>query len=98
MKEEQNIACFDFIGELVKSNKRCMAMFEIQLGEHNLNRILALASSNVIDSNLFFRSIMISIIYFYDQTQDLQFISDSILCSYVLDQTVMIVTKLMNEI
>ena len=29
LTDELNIACFDFIGELVKSNKRCLAMFEI---------------------------------------------------------------------
>jgi hypothetical protein len=29
LTDELNIACFDFIGELVKSNKRCFAMFEI---------------------------------------------------------------------
>ena len=74
LTEEQNIACFDLIGELIKSNKRCMAMFEIQLGSHNLNRILSLACKNMIDGNVFFRTIMISIIYFYDETKDMKFI------------------------
>ena len=29
LSEELEIACFDFLGELVKSNKRCLSMFEI---------------------------------------------------------------------
>jgi len=80
LSEELEIACFDFLGELVKSNKRCLAMFEIQLGEHNVLRIIRKGLNNVVNSNLFFRSQMISMIYFYDKTNDLEFIDNSILC------------------
>lgn len=84
LTDELNIACFDFIGELVKSNKRAMSMFEIQLGSTNVTKIINMAMRNVIFSNLFLRSIMISIIFFYDKTGDREFINNSILCTSVL--------------
>jgi len=98
LTDELNIACFDFIGELVKSNKRCLAMFEIQLGEHNVRKIMDLAFENVINSNLFLRSVMISMIFFYDKTGDMDFLRSSILCSTILQNTTKIVSHLLNEI
>ena len=98
LSEELEIACFDFLGELVKSNKRCLAMFEIQLGEHNVLRIIRKGLNNVVNSNLFFRSQMISMIYFYDKTNDLEFIENSILCQQVLNNTTKIVTSLLDEV
>jgi len=91
LTEELNIACFDFIGELVKSNKRCLAMFEIQLGEHNVRKIMNSALENIINSNLFLRSIMISMIFIYDKTGDMKFIHSSILCSSILQNTTKII-------
>jgi len=98
LKEELEIACFDFIGELVKSNKRCLMMYEIQIGEVNLKKMMSLAYTQMINSNLFLRSIMISIIFFYDQTIDLNFIYSSVLCKSVIDNTSKIVTGLLDEI
>lgn len=98
LSEELEIACFDFLGELVKSNKRCLTMFEVQLGEHNVLRIIRKGLSNVVNSNLFFRSQMISMIYFFDKTNDTQFIESSILCREVLKNTTKIVLSLLDEV
>ena len=57
-----------------------------------------MAMRNVIFSNLFLRSIMISIIFFYDKTKDRNFINNSILCTSVLSNTTNIVTQLLDEI
>lgn len=73
-------------------------MFEIQLGEHNVLRIIRKGLSNVVNSNLFFRSQMISMIYFYDKTSDIEFIESSILCREVLDNTMKIVLSLLDEV
>lgn len=73
-------------------------MFEIQLGEHNVLRIIRKGLSNVVNSNLFFRSQMISMIYFYDKTSDIEFIESSILCREVLDNTIKIVLSLLDEV
>ena len=73
-------------------------MFEIQLGEHNVLRIIRKGLSNVVNSNLFFRSQMISMIYFFDKTNDLEFIESSILCREVLDNTIKIVLSLLDEV
>mmetsp|Transcript_6803 Transcript_6803/g.10960 ORF Transcript_6803/g.10960 Transcript_6803/m.10960 type:complete len:172 (-) Transcript_6803:39-554(-) len=75
-----------------------MAMMEIQLGEINLRRMMDLAYSQMINSNLFLRSLMISIIFFFDETQDMTFIRNSIICQSVIDHTEVIVTKLLDEI
>ena len=98
LQEELNIACFDFIGELVKQNKRCLSMFEIQLGERNLNRIMDKAFTQVVDSNLFLRSVMISIMFFFDTSKDLLFIEQSIICKRVLENTKGIIHGLLREI
>jgi Protein of unknown function (DUF3689) len=66
LKEELEIASFDFIGELIKGNKLCMTIFEIQLGQKQIMKIIDKGMKNVVNSNLFFRSVMISIIYFFD--------------------------------
>ena len=53
---------------------------------------------NVINSNLFLRSIMISIIFFFDKTKDMNFIMNSIMCKTVLDNPSSIVSQLLDEI
>ena len=37
--EELEIACFDFLGELLKANLRCLTLFESQMGLANLSRL-----------------------------------------------------------
>ena len=73
-------------------------MFEIQLGHYNLEKLMKIAMANIINSNLFLRSIMISIIYFYDTKRDVDFIKSSILCTTVLNNTSNIVNHLLSEI
>jgi hypothetical protein len=40
LKEELEIASFDFIGELIKGNKLCMTLFEIQMGQKQIMKII----------------------------------------------------------
>lgn len=88
MKEELEIASFDFLGELIKGNKLCMTMFEIQMGTKQLLKIIEKGMKNVVNSNLFFRSVMISIIYFFDQSKDTNFIETSLVCKEVLKNSI----------
>ena len=40
LTEELEIACFDFLGELLKANLRVITLFESQMGPNNLHRLL----------------------------------------------------------
>jgi hypothetical protein len=98
LKEELEIASFDFIGELIKGNKLCMTLFEIQMGHKQIMKIIEKVMKNVVNSNLFFRSVMISIIYFFDQSGDIKFIENSLICKEILKNSNLIVMKLLDEV
>jgi hypothetical protein len=83
-QDELQIACYDFLGELIKQNKLCFAMVETQFGETNLKRLVERALSETINSNLFLRSIMISLIYFSETLDGHSFIQQSYLCLFLV--------------
>jgi hypothetical protein len=65
--EELEIACFDFLGELLKANLRCLTLFESQMGLANLTRLFEKGLAQPVNSNLFFRSLLISMLYLSKQ-------------------------------
>ena len=67
LTEELEIACFDFLGELLKANLRVITLFESQMGPNNLRRLLEKGLTQPVNSNLFFRSLMISLLYLMEE-------------------------------
>ena len=68
------------------------------MGSEKIMKIIDKGMKNVVNSNLFFRSIMISIIYFFDQSEDTNFIENSLICKEVLKNSNLIVMKLLEEV
>ncbi|PAA90164.1 hypothetical protein BOX15_Mlig011780g2 [Macrostomum lignano] len=55
---------FDLLAELLKFNEQAVRELDGQLGEAGSNRLCQLASANLVDSNMFLRSAMLSIDHF----------------------------------
>ena len=57
---------FDLLGELVKGNHHTIEMVDSALGDTNFDRFIDAAMSNLVDSNVFVRSLYLSIDAFSD--------------------------------
>ena len=57
---------FDLLGELVKGNQHTIEMVDSALGETNFSRFMDAVMSNLVDSNVFVRSLYLSIDAFND--------------------------------
>ena len=51
----------DLLGEIIKSNKRTLLLFESSISEPEFELICAKILSNIIDSNVFIRALAISL-------------------------------------
>lgn len=58
------MACLDFIGNLLKFNKRAVTIFELTVGETIIDRLIYLVHQNYVNSNLFIRDITLSMMKF----------------------------------
>lgn len=64
-KDNMNLqTAFDLLGEILKFNKRTILIFESSLSSAELERICEKLTSNIIDSNVFIRSLLISLYRF----------------------------------
>lgn len=57
---------FDLLGELVKGNHHTIEMVDLALGDVNFDRFMDAVMSNLVDSNVFVRSLYLSIDAFSD--------------------------------
>jgi len=59
---------FDLLGELVKGNQHTLEMVDAALGDHSsFRRFMDIALSNLVDSNVFLRSLFLSVDIFYEE-------------------------------
>lgn len=75
---------FDLLGELVKGNQHTIEMVDSALGETNFSRFMDAVMSNLVDSNVFVRSLYLSI----DAFNDSEFLVDSEQSSTQVDQDI----------
>jgi len=53
--------CFDLLGELVKCNQPVLEMLDASLSNEEFNRLLHVIMNNLVDSNVFVRSLLLSL-------------------------------------
>jgi len=61
-KDNMNLqTSFDLLGEIIKCNKRNILLFESQISKEELDLICEKVKNYVVDSNVFIRSLIISL-------------------------------------
>lgn len=63
---------FDLLGELIKCNPEVFTMFNALLDDEKYTKLMQVVVSNLVDSNVFFRSVIISLEFFATRVKELK--------------------------